>query len=191
MTEKVLGRIVALQVQRDPLKQRGVGYDPSPVLQVKEASLDAQGMVGRSDDGWVVDAHHPAHPRARGGGNRALSIGFTEHYDRIAARFGRGELGCGGENIIVESDRRITVDDLAGTVVIRTDDGEIELTGARVAAPCAEFTSYLLGLDQVMTKRELADDVEFLDDGTRGFILDVAHLDRPTTILVGAEVVVR
>lgn len=191
MSERALGRIVALQVQRDPLKEKGRGYDPGPILQVQEASLSAQGMVGLCGESWVVDAHHSSHPRARGGGNRALSIGFTEHYERIRERFGKGDLGCGGENVIVDSDARVNVEDLAGTVVVRTTHGDVELTGARVAAPCAEFTSYLLDLDVVSPIKEIAADIAFLEEGTRGFILGVAHLERPVQIHVGAEVVVR
>lgn len=191
MPERELGSIVRLQVQRDPLKEKGVAYRPDAILAVEEASLDLQGMVGRHDGAWVVDAHHSAHPRARGGGRRALSMGFAGHYDLMAERFGAADLGCAGENIIVDTAGRITVTDLAGEVVIQTADGEVVVTGARVAAPCAEFTSWIKGLDHVVPKLEQADDIEFLDDGTRGFILDVSHLDRPVTIRVGDRVVVR
>ena len=191
MPDRDLGTIIRLQVQRDPLKEKGVSYRPNAILAVEEASLDLQGMVGRHDDAWVVDAHHSAHPRARGGGRRALSIGFTGHYELMAERFGAAALGCAGENIIVETPGRITEADLAGDVVIRTADGEVIVTGARVAAPCAEFTSWIKGLDHVLPQQDQAEDIAFLDDGTRGFILDVAHLERPVTIRVGDRVVVR
>jgi len=191
LIDVVLGRIVALQVQREPLKVRGDGYDPRPILAGEEATIDSGGMLLHHDDGWVVDAHHAAHPRARGGGNRALSIGFTGHYRQMEDRFGSARLGCGGENVIIETDGTVTQADLEGAVVIRGESREVELTNARVAAPCAEFTSFLLGLDRVMSRGELGDDIAFLDGGMRGFILDVSHLEGPATLRAGDEVVVR
>ncbi len=191
MVERDLGTIVRLQVQRDPLKEKGVGYDPAPILAVEEASLDLRGMVGRHGDAWIVDAHHAAHPRVRGGGRRALSIGFAGHYDEMAERFGRADLGCAGENIVLDTSGRVTVGDLAGEVVVHTGGGEVVLGGARVAAPCAEFTSWIKGLDVVVPKLDQADDVDFLDHGTRGFILDVAHLRAPVMLRLGDRVTVR
>lgn len=189
--ERELGTIVRLQVQRDPLKEKGVSYSPAAILTVDEASLDVQGMLGRHDGTWVVDAHHAAHPRARGGGRRALSIGFAGHYDLMAERFGSADLGCAGENIVIDTPGRTTQADLTGEVVVHTADGEVHLRDARVAAPCAEFTSWIKGLDTVVPKMEQADDIEFLEHGTRGFIMDVSHLDRPVTIRVGDRVTVR
>lgn len=191
MAERELGTIVRLQVQREPLKEKGVSYSPDPILAVDEATLDLQGMLGRHEGTWIVDAHHSAHPRARGGGRRALSIGFAGHYDLMAERFGAAELGCAGENIIVDTAGRTTTADLRGEVVVHTADGEVVLRGARVAAPCAEFTSWIRGLEEVLPKTEQPDDIEFLEHGTRGFILDVSHLERPVTIRVGDRVSVR
>ena len=178
-------------MQRDPLKTRGVGYDPAPILSVAEASLDRRGMVGRAGGSWVLDVHHAAHPRVRGGGHRALSIGFTGHYEAMGERFGGAELGSGGENIVVEAEGVVAPEDLAGEVVIRGADAEIALRGARVAAPCAEFTSFLKGLPAVAPAAEQPGDVAFLDGGMRGFILDVSHLDAAVTIRVGDRVSVR
>lgn len=191
MPDRVLGPIVRLQVQCDPLKNRGFGYDPSPIAEVEEASLDGAGMVGRRDGAWMLDVHHPAHPRARAGGRRALSIGFTSHYAAIADHFGRGEVGCAGENIIVDTPGRVTQDDLAGEILVRAADGDVVLRGARVASPCAEFTSWLKGLDVVLPKQDQPDDVAFLDDGMRGYILSVDHLEGPMKVRVGDRVSVR
>jgi len=190
MPERVLGTIVRLQVQRGPLKEKGVAYDPSPILSVDEASLDVRGMLGRHEGTWVVDAHHAAHPRARGGGRRPLSIGFAGHYEAMADRFGAAELGCAGENIVLDTAGRVTEADLEGVIVVHTSEGEVSLRNAGVAAPCAEFTSFLKGLDVVVPKRDQQDDVDFLDGGTRGFILDVSHLERPVRVRVGDRVTV-
>ena len=191
MSEHDLGSIIRIQVQRDPLKAKGMGFDPGPLLAVDEASIDHQGIVGRDADAWILDAHHGAHPRARGGGRRALSVGFAGHYEAMADRFGSAEIGVGGENIIVDTTGRITAADLEGEVIVHTGDGDVVLRGARVAAPCAEFTSFLKGLDTVVPKAEQRDDVDFLDGGMRGFILDVDHLESPVRIRVGDRVTVR
>ncbi len=191
MPERDVGRILRLQVHREPLKAKGVGYDPEPILAVEVASLDQLGMVGRYDGAWVLDAHHGAHPRVRGGGRRGLSIGFSGHYEAMADRFGSAELGVAGENIIVDAPRRVTGTDLAGEVIVHATDGEVVLSDARVATPCAEFASFLKGLDRVLPKQDQQADIDFLDDGTRGFILAVAHLERPVTIQVGDRVTVR
>ena len=185
-----IGAIKLLQVQRDPIKYKGVSYDPEPLLEVDEAVVGPSGMLGRYDGGWVVDVHSPVHPNPRGGGNRALSIGFTAHYDAMSARYGACPLGEAGENIVVESSGIVTLADLEGTVVIRTAEGDIELTGARVAAPCREFTSYLLGLPHVAEREELGNDLEFLEHGMRGFVFGVDHLDGWRTIRTGDEVFV-
>ncbi len=191
MPERALGTIVLLQVQRDPLKVKGVSYDPSGILAIAEASLDANGMIGRHAGAWVIDAHHAAHPKTRAGGRRALSIGFAGHYEAMASRFGSARLGCAGENIIVDTPGRITADDLAGEVVVHAAEGDVILGDARVAAPCAEFTSWIKGLDTVIPKTDQSEDVAFLDNGTRGFILDVSRLDSPVFVRVGDQVTVR
>ena len=191
MPERELGTIVRLQIQRDPLKVKGVSYDPAGILAVEEASLDSNGVLGRHRDAWVLDTHHGGHPRARGGGHRALSIGFAGHYDAMAERFGGVALGCAGENIVLDTPGRVVAADLEGDVVVHTADGEVVLSSAGVAAPCAEFTSWIKGLDTVVPKLEQPEDVAFLDGGTRGFILDVARLDNPVTIRVGDRISVR
>jgi hypothetical protein len=188
---RTLGPIVRLQVQRRPLKNRGHGYDPGPILAVSEAAIGPLGVVGRHDGAWVLDVHHGAHPSGRAGGRRALSIGFTHHYERLEERFGRVPLGCAGENLIVEVDGTIGPGDLAGTVVVLAEAGEVPLTGARVATPCVEFTSFLLGRDDVAPRSEVADELAFLGGGTRGYILEVKHLTHSMVVRPGDMVEVR
>lgn len=186
-----LGRVVRIQVQRDPIKLKGEGYFPEPLLHGEEAAIGPQGIVLRHGDAWVVDSHHGAHPRGKGGGNRALSIGFTSHYDAMAGRFGSAPLGIAGENLIVEADGIVTEADLAGTIVVSAADGEIPLTGARVAAPCKEFCTFMLGETGVLPLEQIQGHMDFLADGMRGFILDVAHLEQHHLVRVGDEVAVR
>jgi hypothetical protein len=191
MSERVLGSVSRLQVQRLPLKEKGVRYDPTPIVAVDEAAVGPAGVVGNLDGSWVVDVHHAAHPSSRAGGRRALSIGFEGHYAEMAVRFAAVPVGIAGENIIVDTGNRVGLGDLAGTVVIEGPDGELELPGARVATPCLEFTSYLRGASEVLDRAVLIDDLEFLDGGTRGFILDVSGLAHPMRVRVGDPVVVR
>lgn len=190
MPERLLGPIVRIQVQRNPLKAKGTGFDPGPILAVDEAVIGPPGLVGRYDGVWVVDAHHAHHPQSRAGGRRPLSIGFTHHYGLMADRFGTAPLGCAGENLIVDTAARVTGEDLSGTVVVRTAGGDIVLGAARVAAPCREFTSFLLGRDDVAPREEIAADLEFLDEGTRGYVLDLSGLDRAAVLRLGDEVFV-
>ena len=191
MIELVLGPIVALQVHRTPAKAKGIGYLPDAILTVDEAAIGPQGMLGLVAGSWVVDVHHAAHPAARGRGRRALSLGFSGHYTRMDLQFGGVPLGIAGENLIVQNERRLHLQDLQGSIVIRGPEGEVVLGGARVATPCPEFTSFLLGRDDVAGSKEIAEDLEFLEHGMRGFILDTSALERPLRVRRGDQVLVR
>jgi hypothetical protein len=184
-----LGTIVRLQVQAEPLKWTGI-YDPGPLMLVERATISSDGMLGWVEPGWVVDAHHVAHPASRGGGRRALSIGLTGHYEAMSERFDGVVLGIGGENIIVEGPP-LRLPEIANGFAIRRPDGsEILLGDPRVAAPCLEFTSYLLGSDEVLPRERVSEDLAFLDAGTRGHIVEPDVSD-PTLIEVGDEVWLR
>ena len=183
-----IGTIVRMQVQAEPLKATGV-YDPTYLVTVDEAFISSEGMLGWDGAGWVVDAHHAAHPRSRGGGRRALSIGLTGHYRDMSGRFAAATVGIGGENIIIDGPA-LRLPEIANGFLIRRPDG-IELLAPRPAAPCVEFTSYLLGSDEVLPRGELVEDMAFLSEGTRGQIVDVDHLTTPVLLGVGDEVFLR
>lgn len=183
-----VGEIVRIQIQRIPIKTKGVSYEPSGIVEVPKASVDASGMVGWHDDVWAIDAHHKAHPASRAGGRRPLSIGFTGHYALMAERFGNAPLGIAGENIIVGGPA-LTLDDLGvGLVVVAADGTELLLERPRVAAPCLEFTSFMLGLDHVAPLDEIAEPLADLHDGRRGFIVAADHANTPVEIAVGNRV---
>ena len=186
----VIGRITKLQVHAEPLKQDGA-YVPDPLVSVDRAVVNADGMLGWDGHGWIIDTHHPAHPRAKGGGKRVLSIGFTGHYDAIVDRFGSVPVGIAGENIVVDGPA-VGAEDIEGGLVIRHADGsETELRSPKAAVACTGFTSYLLGSNEVLGHDEVADHLSFLSTGTRGFILAVDHIDRPVEIHVGDEILTR
>ena len=182
-----IGEIVRLQVQRIPIKAKGVGYLPGEILPVERASVDAWGMVGWNDGAWVVDAHNRAHPSRRGGGRRPLSIGFRGHYDAMAERFGTAPIGIAGENIIVDGDA-LWLKDLGEGLIVDTSDGELLLERPRVAAPCLEFTSFMLGLDSVAPLSEIEGALADLHDGRRGFIVAADHAAQPIEVVVGNRV---
>jgi len=184
---ETLGRIVRLQIQAEPLKATG-RYQPDHLVTASKALIGEAGMIIRNDNGWMVDAHHRAHPTARGGGNRALSIGFTGHYEAMAERFDAVTLGVAGENIIVDGPA-VRMSDIAAGLFIRRPDGfEIGLEGPRPAAPCLPFTSFLVGSDDVLQRHEIAGELTFLSNGTRGFLVSVRLSDRYEEITVGDEV---
>jgi hypothetical protein len=180
-----IGEIVRLQVQRVPIKIKGVGYVPSGIQQVDRAAVDAWGVVGWHEDAWIIDAHHRAHPAQRGGGRRTVSIGFTGHYADMAERFGSAPVGIAGENIIIDGPP-LWLDGLGDGIIIETSAGdEIRFERPRVAAPCLEFTSFMLGLDHVASLDEIAEPLADLHDGRRGFIVSADHAPKPVEFGVG------
>jgi hypothetical protein len=185
---EAIGRIVRLQVQKVPIKIKGVGYLSHEILSVPTASIDAWGIVGAHEGTWVIDAHHKAHPASRAGGRRPLSIGFTGHYELMAERFGEAPLGVAGENIIVDGPA-VSLADLGEGVLIETANGElIPLERPRVAAPCVEFTSFMLGLEGVAPLAEIEGPLADLHDGRRGFIVAADHSPTSVTVEVGDRV---
>lgn len=172
-----IGTIALLQIQRSRLKTgekpRRV-YDPAPILRVQELAVGSDGALGLAPGhGWIVDIHHRAHPDSRNpDGQNGLSIGFTTHYGAMRDRFGsRIELGCAGENIIVETTRRFAIADLETGVAILSPDGSerLRLAVLDVAHPCRPFTGWALGcaVESDVFKAHL----QFLDGGMRGFLL--------------------
>ncbi len=185
MSETKLGEIALLQVHGDEVSTRD-RFDPAPLIEVDEASVDGNGMLGWTGAAWVVDIHHMAWPGP--GPRRPLSIGFTSHYDKMRERYWDIPLGAAGENVIISSDRVITFDDLGDRLVIRRDDREIELLPLKVAKPCLQFSSYMRRLPELGSYPDLRDDLAFLDDGIRGFIVTIDEGAAPTRLHVGDEV---
>ena len=173
---RVIGDIVLLQIQRSALKTGEAPnrvYDPGPILTVDRLAVGPDGVLGLGPDrSWIVDIHHKGHPATKNpDGRHGISIGFTTHYDLMRERFGeRIDLGCAGENIIVETDRRFALEDLkAGVVMLAPDGRELHLDVLDVAHPCRPFTGWALG--RTVESDALKAHLQFLDGGTRGFRL--------------------
>ena len=174
---RTIGTVTRLQVQRGSLK-RGEKptrvYDPTPLLSVSALNVSPDGALGASpsdDEMWIVDVHHRAHPRTKNDdGLHGISIGFTSHYAAMQEHFGnRVAVGCAGENIIAEVDRRLTYEELAGGVAILSPEGteRVRLKVLQVAHPCKPFTGWALG--KTVEPEELKKHLQFLDNGMRGF----------------------
>ena len=173
----MLGLIVRLQIQRAPLKT-GASlarvYDPTPILAVDHLAITPDGAFGLDPEhGWIVDVHHRAHPDTRNAdGLHGLTLGFTGHYSAIGEHFGRAvPVGCAGENIIVEAPGRFTLEELAPGIAVLGPDGaeRFRLTVLAVARPCRPFTGWLS--DGLSEPEVLKTNLQFLDEGTRGFRL--------------------
>lgn len=182
MSEKI-GEVMLLQIHGDLLK-RGDRFDPAPLVEVDAISVDTAGVLGWTGDTWAVDVHHRSWPGR--GGRRPVSLGFTSHYHRMRKRFRDIPLGAAGENIVVAAANSVALEDLGDGVVIKGEAGrEAVLVNPIVAKPCQQFTSFMLGLSHKAEVAEIAEELTFLDGGTRGFIFGVEELIDPVTIRIG------
>jgi len=186
---ELLGTVARLQVHTAAVKANEV-YDPAPLVAVDEASFDAGGMIGWDGVAWLLDNHHRSYPRGGSGAARAVSVGFSSHYSAMRKRFGATVVpGVAGENIIVETTEAVTLDRLGPGLEVRTPGGAtLPLMGPQVAAPCREFTSYLLELPQRGTREDLAEDLAFLGEGMRGFVVGTATMKAPVVVTTGDPV---
>ena len=165
-----VGEIVLLQIQTGEMTGLG-GYDSSMLVPVDTLRLNPDGVVGLSEGAWIVDRHHRYHPAARyWHSNETLSVGFTSHYDHMWKIFRATLLGAGGENVIADADRMISIEDIAGGMRIEAGEGQVELSDPEVAQPCVEFTRFMTSRPDA-SAREVKSDREKLGNGVRGFVV--------------------
>jgi hypothetical protein len=173
---ELIGSVVRLQVQLESLKhgQRPRSwYDPSPIRSLNALRITADGVTGIDDVSGdaISDVHHRDHTKSKFRGENGVSLGFTSHYLRMRARFG-GHLsdGVAGENILVQSDRVFTEEDLHDGVVIITRQGPVSLGSAEIAKPCVEYSKFCVGYEpDQLADSTITETLQFLFDGTRGF----------------------
>ena len=178
---ELIATVVRLQVQSSPLKGRPAGsgpYDPRPLLEVAALEVGptgCTGLTGGPAPRRVIDVHSAEHPQSRQvRGVNGLSVLPTAHYAALRQRYGPHLVdGVAGENLLLECGP-LTVADLSGTLLLEADQGLLELTGALAAAPCVEFTQFVLGRKTGDTGPELLAGLDDLDHGVRGFYLRVA-----------------
>jgi len=183
-----LGRITRLQIQLACLtvgERPTRRYDPASLLAAHQLHLTCEGAWVVSAEGKLLDVHHTRHPQTRYSDNNTLSFNFTAHYAAMRAEYGAHLWdGCAGENILVETSTRLSLSELAGEVVIRSQHNErlIRLGKIEVAHPCRPFSGYVLGGTEASVKEAL----QFLDGGTRGFYCTLAQ-EGEAVLTVGDE----
>jgi hypothetical protein len=193
-----LGRIVLLQIQRASLKvgvRPHAYYDPAPLICMDRLLLEPVGCVGVTSSGErIVDVHHAQHPRTKNQrGLNGVSIGFTSHYQDMRAQFGAHlSNGIAGENILIETDRRLTLDDLGGEIAIQRGHHVIaRLVDLLVAAPCVEFSQFAAGQGERLPAEALKSALQFLEDGMRGFYARLADEQPEVEVRVGDRILIR
>src|SRR2546426_6384797 len=172
---RILGPIIRLQVQRSTLKTGEKPlrrYDPSAILTADRLRIGPDGAVALVNGQEVVDVHNRHHPATKNeDGLHGLSVGFTAHYRAMQDRYGKHlVLGCAGENILVENDRRIEPAEVAQGLAILAPDGteRLRLPAARVAHPCKPFSGFA-HRHATVEPDVLKATLQFLDDGMRGY----------------------
>lgn len=192
---KCIGTIQFVQVQGSALKlgeKPARIYDPSPLRVVDHLHLTPSGVLGQMADGTeIIDVHNANHPQTRFAGINGISLGFTAHYQQMRAQFGEHLVdGCGGENIIIATDRSYALEELGSQLLIQTGDGaSVYLDDVQVAAPCVEFSHYVQRAR--LDTNPLAADVvratlQFLNEGRRGFYATITK--EPAIIQAGDSV---
>ncbi|MCY3580644.1 MAG: hypothetical protein OXH33_08840 [bacterium] len=176
--EKV-GEVIKMQVHRKPLLANGE-YRLDPLAEVSALRLTSAGTIGFDGVSWVLDSHHRHHPSFKASHRtRALSVGFSSHYEDIWSRFTPIPLGAGGENLIVSGERVITESDLTGGIRIGPNGSEgssVTLSGAKVAEPCVPFTRLVTGRTEAAPD-EIAADRECLRQGIRGYVMPLDEVE--------------
>jgi hypothetical protein len=184
-----IGEISLLQIQTGVLTGRG-SYDTSMLVPVDTLKLTPDGVFGLSDDEWVADRHHRAHPAAKHWrAEDVLSFGFTSHYELMWDLFRQTSLGVAGENVIVVADQMINPKNLAGGMRIETGAGQIDLGEPHMLEPCVEFTRFMTSRPEA-SAREVKHDREKLRNGVRGYAAGIPGPD-PVEVGLGDFVSIR
>ncbi|HKZ69281.1 MAG TPA: MOSC domain-containing protein [Anaerolineales bacterium] len=208
MNLRPIGKIVRLQIQRTTLslgERPNRYYDPAGLVSVSELTLTPRGALARLPNGdtstgspvpapqvqagqvIALDYHHADYPNGGNAEENDLSINFTAHYDAIREKFGNGDHlfnGCGGENILIETGERVSLEMVRGGAVVRTRSGRLAwLRRVMVARPCQPFSQYASRRTEPESIKEA---LQFLDNGTRGFYCGLE--EEEVTVVVGDEV---
>lgn len=174
-----IGEIAMLQIQRIALV-KDKQYYPGPLAECDRLRLTPEGVFGLVGGSWILDRHHRHHPDAKHWNeHRAISIGFTSHYEHMWETFRQTPMGSAGENVIVVADEMVLPEQIAGGVRIETEDGAFELAGPRVAEPCVGFTRFMTDRPEA-GPYEIDPERQKLRNGVRGYVTglhDVGVLD--------------
>ena len=175
----VIGVVLRLQVQRSRLKPGAAltrRYDPAPLREVEALEVGPRGVTGCSGAERILDVHHADHPDTRNVrlGN-GLSLLPQRHYQSLRAAYGPHLVdGSAGESVLLQTTGSWGPDALGGRLWLDTDDGLLELTGARPAPPCVEFSRFVLRREPGDTGAQVLAALADLDHGARGFYVTAA-----------------
>jgi hypothetical protein len=191
-----IGKIVRLQVQVRGLK---IGekpfrtYDTKSILSAPQLEVTAKGAQAIMPNGYTsMDIHHADHPDSKNAGDNSISIGFASNYKKMRDRFGDHMFsGCAGENILIETDRSISLDGLSRGLAFRlgSSDDYLWLGQIKVALPCVEFSRYSSQMPHA--ERDTAvikETLRFLDGGMRGYYTVPTNDDQVLVVSVGDRV---
>lgn len=171
-----LGRIVRLQVQVDSIKsgtKPHERYTPDPnLVSVPMLRLNADGVTGVADGAELPDVHNRNHPHSKFRGDNGISVGFTSHYQAMRARFGDHLTdGIAGETMLVEFNENVPLRAIELGLVILGEDRRIEIGPWDIAHPCAPFSKFCLQFPEgAKPDKRIKDTLQFLENGTRGFV---------------------
>jgi hypothetical protein len=194
-----IGRVVRLQIHLERIAPGASLYDAvtplDHLMHVDALSCDHRGVCGITADGDLQrDLHHKDHAVSHYRRANDISLMATGHYSQIQERFGEHMVhGIAGENVLIDYEDVLTLDDLAGGMVIGDGERRFSIDAWRIATPCAPFSWVAAGIppgekpDQRMTEA-----LKFLSNGMRGFYGTLpAELSIPVTICVGDMVYLR
>lgn len=172
----MLGTIVALQIQREPMK---IGkapmreYRTDALVAARQLITSDRGVVGVTAQGeHVQDVHHADHPRSRDRkANAGITVMSVGDYEWLRATYGNHLADQqAGNSILIDSPQQLAFKDLSAGFTIRTSSGALPVSQVRVADPCVEFSRFCLKLSP---SPEVGDDIKQalidLDNGRRGF----------------------
>jgi len=180
-------------------------YDPSRIRVVDRLHLSDDGAVGELDDEptadapagqpgngarGMVDVHNVNHPETRNHGRASgLSFGFTSHYRAMRDMFGVHVTdGIAGENVLVDADRLLTADELAGAALRTRHGREVPFEEVRAAEPCVEFSRFVLQIPRGEAGEAMRKPLQQLRGGIRGFYVALAE---PVELIAGDQLVLR
>lgn len=192
---RLLGTVVRLQVQLDSIKTGTrplQTYTPYPNLtSVPMLRLTADGVEGVSAEGETLpDVHNRTHPHSKFRGDNGISIGFTGHYASMRDRLSDHLTdGIAGENMLVDHDGVVSLEMIAHGVVIEGNDCRFEIGPWDIAHPCAPFSKFCLGRPgDSKPDRAVTETLQFLENGTRGFVAVYGDEMGQAEIRVGDQV---
>ncbi|WP_111764898.1 hypothetical protein [Nakamurella deserti] len=193
----VLGPVVGLFVQRQPVKQGRAPlrrYRTDDIVGVPALTVDVDGVIGHPGVGEpILDVHHRLHPASRDRrGTGGISVMATGDHVRLRRRYGDHLVdGAAGCTLLIDEPDGLAGLDLGAGLEVHGAAGVLVLTGVRVAVPCVEFSRFCLGEPasaevSPAVRTALAE----LDGGARGYrgaatgpgrieLGDVLHLREP------------